>query len=68
MFLKIFTHNIGYDQIVSPFLWTILLESNDIIVFPIKLVLMENDFSNHFQRKHWIYETLFSSDHEKFGF
>jgi hypothetical protein len=68
MFLKLFTHNIGYDQIVSPLLWTILLDSNDIIVFPIKLVLMENDFSDHFERKHWIYKALFSSDHENFGF
>jgi hypothetical protein len=68
MFLKLFTHTIGYDQIVSPLLWTILLESNDIIVFPIELVLMENDFLNHFQRKHWIDEAFFSSDNEKFGF
>jgi hypothetical protein len=59
MFLKLFTHNIGCDQIVSPLLWTILPKSNDIIIFPIKLVLIENDFSNHFQRNYWIYETSF---------
>jgi hypothetical protein len=68
MFLGLFTHNISYNQIVSPPLWTFGLDQTSLLYLQKSWHLWQVGFIATFKGCFGFIELFFQIDHEKLSF